>query len=100
MGTAGSGPVRTDALGTTDAGRATLTLQMGPRRFTRLTNASSKKVENHAHSVAVHTMHYNFVDIRQTLRCKPPMLLALPTNLGISRYCEDPGGVGGSRLVF
>ena len=46
---------------------------MGNRRFTRLTNAFSMKAENHAHSVAIHTMHYNFVRIHQTLRCTPAM---------------------------
>jgi hypothetical protein len=40
--------------------RQNLTMQMGVRRFTRLTNAFSKKVENHAHAVALHFMHYNF----------------------------------------
>jgi hypothetical protein len=43
------------------------------RRFTRLTNAFSKKGESHAHSVAIHPMHYNFVRIHQTLRCAPAM---------------------------
>jgi len=43
------------------------------RRFTRLTNAFSKKVENHAYQVALHFMYYNFARIHQTLRCTPAM---------------------------
>jgi len=66
---------------TSDAERANLTLRMGSRRFTRLTNAFSKKVENHAHSVAIHTMHYNFVRVHQTLRCTPAMAAGVTTKL-------------------
>jgi hypothetical protein len=43
------------------------------RRFTRLKNALSKKVENHAYQVALHFMYYNFCRIHQTLRCTPAM---------------------------
>ena len=43
------------------------------RRFTRLTNAFSKKVENHAHAVALHFMYYNFGRIHKTLRVTPAM---------------------------
>ncbi len=61
--------------------RANLTTRMGNRRFTRLTNGFSKKAENHAHSVAIHTMHYNFVRIHQTLRCTPAMAAGVTSKL-------------------
>ena len=47
--------------------RSNLTMRMGIRRFTRLTNAFSKKVENHAHAVSMHFMYYNFCRPHQTL---------------------------------
>jgi IS1 family transposase len=53
--------------------RQNLTMRMGMRRFTRLTNAFSKKLENHEHSVALHFMHYNFCRIHQSLRVTPAM---------------------------
>lgn len=53
--------------------RANLTMRMAMRRFTRLTNAFSKKIENHAHAVGLHFMHYNFARIHQTLRVTPAM---------------------------
>ena len=46
---------------------------MGNRRFTRLTNGFSKKVENHAYSVALYFMHYNFAKVHGTLSVTPAM---------------------------
>jgi hypothetical protein len=48
-------------------------MRMHIRRFTRLTNAFSKKIENHSHSVALHYMFYNFCRIHQTLKVTPAM---------------------------
>lgn len=53
--------------------RQSLTMRMSMRRFTRLTNAFSKKVENLSHAVALHFMYYNFCQIHQTLRVTPAM---------------------------
>jgi IS1 family transposase len=53
--------------------RQNLTMRMNMRRFTRLTNAFSKKVDNLRYSVAIHFMHYNFCRVHQTLRVTPAM---------------------------
>ena len=47
------------------------------RRFTRLTNGFSKKIENHFYAVAIHFMHYNFCRVHQTLRVAPAMAAGL-----------------------
>jgi IS1 family transposase len=61
--------------------RSNLTLRMHMRRFTRLTNAFSKKVENHTHAVALHMMYYNFVRVHQTLRMTPAMAAGVTKRL-------------------
>lgn len=53
--------------------RANLTMRMGMRRFTRLTNGFSKKIENHMHAVSLHFMHYNFGRVHKSLRVTPAM---------------------------
>jgi hypothetical protein len=53
--------------------RQNLSMRMGMRRFTRLTNAFSKKLENHGHAVALYFMHYNFCRMHKTLRVTPAM---------------------------
>jgi IS1 family transposase len=53
--------------------RQNLTMRMSMRRFTRVTNAFSKKTENHGHAVALHFMYYNFGRIHKTLRITPAM---------------------------
>lgn len=65
-------PVRKD-ISTSYVERMNLNMRMGMRRFTRLTNAFSKKVENHAHAIAIYFMYYNFGRIHQTLRVTPAM---------------------------
>lgn len=61
--------------------RQNLTMRMHMRRFTRLTNAFSKKVENHAAAIALHVMYYNFVRIHQTLKVTPAMAAGVTDRL-------------------
>lgn len=68
-------------ISTSHVERSNLTIRMGNRRFTRLTNGFSKKVENHKHSVALHLMHYNFCRIHQSLRVTPAMQAGISDHL-------------------
>jgi IS1 family transposase len=61
--------------------RQNLTMRMQMRRFTRLTNAFSKKVENHCAAIALHFLHYNFCRIHQTLRVTPAMEAGITDHL-------------------
>ena len=62
-----------DEISTSHVERANLTMRMGMRRFTRLTNGFSKKMYNLECAVALHFMHYNFGRIHKTLRVMPAM---------------------------
>jgi hypothetical protein len=66
---------------TSYAERANLTMRMAMRRFTRLTNAFSRKFENHAHMVALYALWYNFVRIHKTLRTSPAMAAGIESRL-------------------
>jgi hypothetical protein len=61
--------------------RQNLNIRMGNRRMTRLTNAFSKKAENHAHMMAIYFMHYNFVRVHQTLKITPAMAAGVTSKL-------------------
>jgi IS1 family transposase len=62
-----------DYISTSFVERQNLSMRMGMRRFTRLTNGFSKKLENHGHMVALYFMHYNFCRVHKTLRVTPAM---------------------------
>jgi len=68
-----SGNPDPDHVSTSFVERQNLTMRMSMRRFTRLTNGFSKKIDNHAHMVAIHFMHYNFARVHKTLRVTPAM---------------------------
>jgi hypothetical protein len=68
-------------ISTSHVERQNLTMRMCMRRFTRLTNAFSKKIENHEASVALHFVYYNFCRIHQTLRVTPAMAAGVTDRL-------------------
>jgi hypothetical protein len=68
-------------ISTSFSARQNLNIRMGNRRMTRLTNAFSKKAENHAHMMAIYFMHYNFVRIHQTLKITPAMAAGITPRL-------------------
>jgi hypothetical protein len=70
-------------ISTSYAERANLTMRMGMRRFTRLTNGFSKKVANHKAAIALHFMHYNFARAHKTPRVTPAMEAGVPITSGL-----------------
>ena len=69
----GPGRMNPERVSTSLVERQNLTMRMSIRRFARRTNAFSRNVENHAHAVALHYMHYNFCRTHETLRVTPVM---------------------------
>jgi IS1 family transposase/lambda repressor-like predicted transcriptional regulator len=70
-----------DHISTSYVERQNLTMRMCMRRFTRLTNAFSKKAQNHVQAVALHFMYYNFCRIHQSLRVTPAMAAGVTSKL-------------------
>ena len=76
-----SGDPDSDHISTSLIERQNLTLRMSSRRYTRKTNAFSKKLENHALAVALHFLHYNFIRIHSSLRITPAMAAGVEKGL-------------------
>lgn len=68
-----SGDPKPELISTSYVERQNLTMRMHMRRFTRLTNAFSKKIENHCYAIALHFVYYNFCKVHKTLRVTPAM---------------------------
>jgi IS1 family transposase len=76
-----SGEPEVKHISTSHIERQNLTMRMSMRRFTRLTNAFSKKVANHEYAIALHYMHYNFCRVHQSLRVTPAMAAGVTSKL-------------------
>jgi IS1 family transposase len=76
-------------ISTSHVERANLSMRMGMRRFTRLTNVFSKKLENHLHMLSLYFVHYNFVRVHKTLRMTPAMAA------GVSKELHDMDWLAG-----
>ena len=80
-----TGPPEIRHISTSHTERQNLSMRMGMCRFTRLTNAFPKKLENHEHAVALCFMFYNFARIHQTLRVTPLWKREFPIMFGVLR---------------
>ena len=80
-----SGEPERKSISTSYVERQNLTMRMQMRRFTRKTNAFSKRVEMHAHAVALHFFHYNFCRIHETIRVAPAMEAGVTSRLWDAR---------------
>jgi len=83
-----------DHISTSHSERQNLTMRMQVRRFTRLTNAFSKKFENHVHMVALYTVWYNFIRIHKALKMSPAMAADVSNTLwSMDDLCEKMDAV-------
>jgi len=74
--------------------RQNLTMRMSMRRFTRLTNGFSEKIENLEHAVALHFMYYNFRRVHKTLRVTPAMEAGVADHVWSLEENSQTGGLG------
>ena len=77
--------------------RQNLTMRMQIRRFTRLTNAHSKKLENHGAAVALHFAHYNFCRLHTSVRCTPAMAAGVESTVWSMDQLLDAALAAGAK---
>lgn len=91
-----TGRPKMESISTSFVERSNLTMRLGMRRFTRLTNGFSRKLENHEHAVAIHFMYYNFGRVHQTLRCTPAMEAGVESRIW---SLEDIASLADSKIL-
>jgi IS1 family transposase len=93
----------TSRISTSNVERSNLTMRMGMRRFTRLTNGFSKKIENHRHAVALHFFHYNFIRKHQAIKTTPAVMAGVAnepwTMLDFVKMLEREEEMAGGRIT-